>query len=186
MRKAIHVIRNLDLKHGGTSISVPELLLATAATGRYCNVALSFDETVGERNIGSNSTISTLKWSALRVPLNILFGGEVEDAIRKADVLQIHGLWQQQCITAGGLGRRHRKPIVISAHGMLERWALNNKRWKKGPYSLLVERPNLRSASVLRALTAAEASDYRRFGLRNPIAIIPNGVDPVGGAHPEL
>src|ERR1019366_6678208 len=109
-----------------------------------------------------------------------------EDAIRKADVLQIHGLWQQQCITAGGIGRRHRKPIVISAHGMLERWALNNKRWKKGPYSLLVERPNLRSASVLRALTAAEASDYRRFGLRNPIAIIPSGVDPVGGAHPEL
>jgi glycosyltransferase involved in cell wall biosynthesis len=57
------------------------------------------------------------------------------------------------------------------------------------PYSALVERRVLRSAACLRALTDTEAEDYRRFGLRNPIAVIPNGVDTTwagnSGLHKE-
>jgi glycosyltransferase involved in cell wall biosynthesis len=69
---------------------------------------------------------------------------------------------------------------------MLEPWARRNKAWKKWCYSLLVERPNLQHATLLRALTSAEATDYRRFGLNNPIAIIPNGVHAVERGSPEL
>jgi glycosyltransferase involved in cell wall biosynthesis len=66
--------------------------------------------------------------------------------------------------------------LVVSAHGMLDAWALRNKRWKKMAYGFL-ERANLRRAACLHALTETEVSDYRAFGLRNPVAIIPNGVD---------
>ncbi|MFZ0594098.1 MAG: glycosyltransferase, partial [Bryobacteraceae bacterium] len=69
-----------------------------------------------------------------------------------------------------------RKPYVVSAHGMLEPWALRNKGWKKRLYSLLIERRNVAGAACLHALTGAEAEEYRSFGARNPIAVIPNGV----------
>jgi glycosyltransferase involved in cell wall biosynthesis len=59
---------------------------------------------------------------------------------------------------------------------MLDAWQLRDKRWKKMPYSSLIERPNLLGAACLRALTRSEADDYRAFGLTAPVAIIPNGV----------
>ena len=60
---------------------------------------------------------------------------------------------------------------------MLESWALKNKRLKKQIYAALFERRNLQGAACLHALTQAEAQDYRNFGLKNPIAVIPNGVE---------
>ena len=47
------------------------------------------------------------------------------------------------------------------------------------------EDKNLRKADCLHALCAAEADNFRRYGLKNPIAIIPNGVDmSESGKHP--
>jgi glycosyltransferase involved in cell wall biosynthesis len=82
----------------------------------------------------------------------------------------------------------------VSAHGMLDRWALQQKRFKKALYAALMEIGNLQRAVCLRALTRSEADDYRRIGLTNPIAIVPNGVDvpkgisadPFWKAHPDL
>jgi poly(glycerol-phosphate) alpha-glucosyltransferase len=60
---------------------------------------------------------------------------------------------------------------------MLEPWALENSRWKKRLAALIFENRNLRSADCLHALCEAEARNMRNYGLRNPIAVIPNGVD---------
>ena len=68
---------------------------------------------------------------------------------------------------------------------MLESWALNNKRIKKAIYSAIAERRNVRGAACLHALTGAEAEDYRRFGARLPIAVIPNGVSVPATIDPE-
>jgi glycosyltransferase involved in cell wall biosynthesis len=69
---------------------------------------------------------------------------------------------------------------------MLDRWALNNKKFKKAVYAACVERPNLRRAHCLHALTHAELEDYRRFQLAVPIAVIPNGVSVPLGVGPEV
>jgi poly(glycerol-phosphate) alpha-glucosyltransferase len=60
---------------------------------------------------------------------------------------------------------------------MLERWALQNAKWKKQIAALLYENTHLRDAACLRALCEAEAQSIRAFGMRNPLCIIPNGVD---------
>ena len=99
-----------------------------------------------------------------------------EQQINQADGVHIHGLWEQSTSIAGRTARALRKPYILSAHGMLEPWALANKRFKKILYARLFERANLEGATCLHALTHAEARDYRSFGLRRPIAIVPNGV----------
>jgi glycosyltransferase involved in cell wall biosynthesis len=77
---------------------------------------------------------------------------------------------------------------------MLEQWELSNKGTKKQLYSAMFERRSLSLSSCLRALSEQEACDYRRYGLRNPIAVIPNGIAPLFRvstdetlmAHPEI
>src|SRR5437868_1254923 len=79
-----------------------------------------------------------------------------------------------------GSQRWHRqtgRPYVVHSHGMLEPWALRNAMWKKRVAALLYENQHLRGAACLRALSEAEAQSIRSYGLRNPICVIPNGVD---------
>ncbi len=72
-------------------------------------------------------------------------------------------------------GRGGRDPIVVSPHGLLKPWALQNSRWKKRVAALLYENEHLRHAACLHALNAAEAESFRDYGLKNPICVIPNG-----------
>ena len=69
--------------------------------------------------------------------------------------------------------RRH----VISPRGMLDPWALTHSRWKKRSAGLLFESKHLRTAACIHALCASEARAVRKFGLTNPICLIPNGID---------
>ena len=91
--------------------------------------------------------------------------------------VHIHGLWEQSTLIAARTARAKGIPYLVSAHGMLEPWALANKRVKKLVYAALFERSNIERAACLHALTQAEARHFIRFGAQSPIAVIPNGVD---------
>lgn len=52
-----------------------------------------------------------------------------------------------------------------------------NGRWKKRVASLLYEDTHLRRSACIHALCVPEAKAIRAYGLKNPICIIPNGVD---------
>jgi poly(glycerol-phosphate) alpha-glucosyltransferase len=94
------------------------------------------------------------------------------------DLIHVHGIWKYPSVVASRWSRRVGKPYVVSAHGMLDPWALNHSRWKKRLAYLAFEGAHLHGAACLRALCASEAESMRAFGLHNPIAIIPNGVHP--------
>jgi poly(glycerol-phosphate) alpha-glucosyltransferase len=97
--------------------------------------------------------------------------------IGSADLIHVHGLWMYPGILAASLSRTKACKRVVSPHGMLEPWALGNSPWKKRLAGWLFERKNLTSAHCLHALCANEARSFREFGLSNPIAVIPNGVE---------
>ncbi len=92
------------------------------------------------------------------------------------DVVHVHGLWMYPSVAAAAWGRRG-KPYVISPHGMLDPWALRNAYWKKRLAGLLYENAHLRGASCIHALCASEYHSIRAYGLGNPVAVIPNGVN---------
>ncbi len=60
---------------------------------------------------------------------------------------------------------------------MLAPWALKYKPWKKRLAWYLYARKDLSKVKVLHATSQSEANDLRRLGLKQPIAIIPNGVE---------
>lgn len=109
----------------------------------------------------------------------------VNREIDSADLIHVHGLWMYPGILAANVSRARGCKRVVSPHGMLEPWALKNSPWKKRLASWIFERNNLQSAHCLHALCVREAQNFRNYGLRNPIAVIPNGVDWDGMPVPE-
>ena len=97
-------------------------------------------------------------------------------AAQQYQILHQHGIWTALSrVTLRWESIRH-KPTVIAPHGSLEAWALKKSAWKKRLALWAYEAQNLREATCLHALTNSEALSFRQFGLRNPIAVIPNGI----------
>lgn len=93
------------------------------------------------------------------------------------DLLHTHGLWMFPSVAVSTWGKRTGKPWIVSPHGMLDPWAIENSRLKKRLAGLAYENKHLRGAACLHALCQAEADAIRAYGLTNPIAVIPNGVE---------
>jgi glycosyltransferase involved in cell wall biosynthesis len=172
------VVTHLDPKYGGLSSAVPALASAVAAAGQLSTSIASFC-LPGEHF----APVTTSPVAVRYMPLGRMNWFKDSSArhtfhnlVDHSAGVHIHGLWEHSTSAAAQRARALQKPYVVSAHGMLERWALANKRAKKTIYAALFERANLQKAACLHALTEAEARDYRNFGLSNPIAVIPNGV----------
>ncbi|MFO0426708.1 MAG: glycosyltransferase [Planctomyces sp.] len=93
------------------------------------------------------------------------------------DLLHLHALWMYPSLLSHQWTVHTRRPFLVTPNGMLDRWALANSRWKKQLAGVLYERASLNSAACLQANTTKELADIRNFGLRNPVCVIPNGVD---------
>jgi glycosyltransferase involved in cell wall biosynthesis len=94
------------------------------------------------------------------------------------DLIHSYGLWTDVNRLAGDIARRRGLPHLLAPCGMLAPGALQHHGWKKIPARLWFQDRALREARCLHAKSHKEYEDMRRFGLRNPVAIIPN---PVGG-----
>ena len=172
------VVSHLDPRYGGLSSVVPQLSSRIAATHQFEIDLAAFCEEGELYSSVSYPELSVTEWPTRRATWirNRTLRNRFHALVNAADGIHIHGLWEQSTAIAAPTARALRKPYILSAHGMLERWALSNKRLKKQIYAALFERANVRGAACLHALTHAEAADYRRFGAKGPIAIIPNGV----------
>jgi glycosyltransferase involved in cell wall biosynthesis len=93
------------------------------------------------------------------------------------DIAHVHGLWTYPSFAGYRWHRRTKRPLIYTAHGMLAPWALRNSAWKKRLVRVLWEDAAHRSAACFHVNSEAEHLTLRRYGLRNPICIIPNGVD---------
>ena len=93
------------------------------------------------------------------------------------DIAHVHGLWTYPSLAGHRWHRRTKRPLMYTAHGMLDPWALRNSAWKKRLVRALWEDTAHRSAACFHVNSEAEHITARRFGLRNPICVIPNGVD---------
>jgi glycosyltransferase involved in cell wall biosynthesis len=70
-----------------------------------------------------------------------------------------------------------RKPLFYHQRGVFDPRRLQFRRLKKRIYLELIEKPILRRATMLFALTQREVESYRRLGVVTPCRIIPNGVE---------
>jgi glycosyltransferase involved in cell wall biosynthesis len=101
-------------------------------------------------------------------------------AVSATDIIHNHGLWLFPNFYAAWHLKRSphsTAKIVHSPRGMLGKAARRISAWKKEPVWWLWQRAALQAAHCLHATAESEYHEIRQAGLRNPVAIIPNGID---------
>lgn len=95
----------------------------------------------------------------------------------KFDILNGHGIWQMPVHHMAQLAKKKGIPYIITPRGMLEPWAMNAGKWKKKVAMALYQRKDLENSNCIHATAQMEAENIRQLGFKNPIAVIPNGID---------
>ena len=94
-----------------------------------------------------------------------------------SDLIHSHGIWEYTSLICNEFLKKRQKPFIVSSHGMLEPWALNNSHIKKKFFYHLMDKKYLSNASAIQVLNNNEADSLTKLGIRTPVHIIPNGVD---------
>lgn len=103
------------------------------------------------------------------------------------DIIHAHGLWLMPNVYPSWVGHKSGRSVIISPRGMLGPEALRFSRLKKQAFWYLLQKSAVKAARCLHATSNQEYEEIRLFGLNNPVAVIPNGIDlPELNVHPSL
>jgi len=107
----------------------------------------------------------------------------LEWIVSSVDVVHTQMPFVYPTYAAGKAAIRHQKPLFYQQRGVFDPERLKFRGVKKRLYIKAIDRPIMRKATTLIALTEAEVRSYRALGVQTPCCVIPNGVDIV--QHPE-
>lgn len=92
-------------------------------------------------------------------------------------VVHQHGIWMAASHAVTNFAFQNKIPLVLAPRGMLEPWAIGNSKWKKKLAWMLYQKRDLEKVDVFHATAHSEAESIRLLGFKQPIAVIPNGVE---------
>lgn len=204
--RILHVIGSLDPKYGGPPKIAACLASAQAGLGHDVHILSQSspgrDEQV-QNMLKDIPDIEKVNFNQVmcRSGYRWLFEARLkrlmQDAVRHADVVHLHNVWELILISASNECRRMGKPYLILLNGMLDPWSLSQKRLKKKLAIALLYRRMYNGAAALHLGNIDEQNLLQPLALTSPCQIIPNGVFleeieplPPAGAfrvkHPEL
>jgi glycosyltransferase involved in cell wall biosynthesis len=176
--RAIQIVADLHVKHGGPSLSVPRLAQALTHCGIETEVF-----SVGDTAAAGDTRQHRFAADFANAPFLSQFclSGALAKAIdseaRGGAVLHSHGLWLAPNFYPAASARRFKRPLVTAPRGMLAGAALNFSRGKKALMWALAQKRALQAVTCFHATSQDEANDIRSHGFTQPIALVPNGVD---------
>jgi glycosyltransferase involved in cell wall biosynthesis len=196
-RTAVQLTTGLTERAGGPYQTVAGLTKALAADGRYAPVVAgavgSYTPRACDAAHWGGCPIVTGQVSLPGLPTCGRDSFTQQFVRSPPAVVHVHGLWDASTFAAMQILETVDRPLVMSPRGMLEPWALEQRWLKKRVFLLTVMRRVFARVDLLHATSDLEAVSLRRLGLRQPIAVIPNGVEtpaatarPGGGAERRL
>jgi glycosyltransferase involved in cell wall biosynthesis len=195
--QAVHTIPGLKRAAGGVSRSVPGLCTALSRAGLPTLLVSQRDRNtprqsplLPDADVVPTRLIEGYDWERLRVSFTPGLARELEGICRDAApcVVHDHGLWLHMNHVTARVAARTGVRRVVSPRGMLDGWSLQYRGWKKNLAWSMYQRRDLELASAFSATSLREADSIRALGLRQPVAVIPNGIDMPGQsprAQPE-
>ena len=97
--------------------------------------------------------------------------------LRSIDIVHTQMPFVYPTQAAARLAIEHGTPLFYSQRGVFGPSHLRFRALKKSIYLRLVERPIMRRATGLVALTPEEVTSFQSFGVQTPIHLVPNGID---------
>lgn len=173
-----HIVANIDEEASGTTYTVPSLVAALNRRGHDAEVV-----TVSRKGLTIAFGAPVRSFTADKVfpPVLKRLGRSRQMAqyikTTNPDIFHANGLWMMSSIYPATYAARSGKPLVLAPHGMLGRDALKFSRPVKNLFGILYQNRAFQSVSCFQATAQSELEDIRAFGLKQPVAIVPNGID---------
>lgn len=170
--KVCHVISSIDRSSGGTS---EYLRLLTNELSSKCDNLI-----IAKR---SNDPVDLNNAVEVKLASNVgkLFTKRKSSFVNllneNCQLFHGNGLWQYPVNLMVKSALKRNIPYIISVHGMLEPWSLAQGKIKKKLALSLFQYNDLKRAACIHATSLQEVENIRKIGFKNPIAMIPNGVN---------
>jgi glycosyltransferase involved in cell wall biosynthesis len=173
--KVLHVIPSLSFKCGGPVKAIYGMAEAQARAGLKVRLLATDFWQEEQVNIpGCEIRVFPCLFDRWRWSPGL--GKALPEAVRWADVVNLHTLWSYPIAAASHACRAAGVPYVLRPCGMLDSWSLSQKRWKKRLYASLTERRTINGAASLWFTSAEERATARAFNYCCPETVIPLGL----------
>ena len=174
--KVLQVVPHIGEESSGPSYSVPGLCRGLAENG--VETRLSFLGKVPERLKGE-------KYKAISYPqhdkLNLGWSPEMlrglREACRTADIIHSNSLWMMPNVYPAWAVKGTKCKLVVAPRGTLAAWSLEKGWLKKKIFGWLLQNQVLRCADMFHATSEKEYEEIRAAGYKQPVAIVPIGMD---------
>jgi glycosyltransferase involved in cell wall biosynthesis len=183
--KVLHAIPSLDPATGGPPVVALRLAAAQSALGCQTQIVSYRFPNAESRVAASLATIPRVANVKLEYlpPLTryerfFARGARstLAPMISQFDLIHLHGVWDPIIKAVADLAHQQKKPYVLTPHGMLDPWAISQKKWKKQLALTLGYRPMLNNAAFLHYLNEDEKKLAQPLGIKSPARVLPNGI----------
>jgi len=175
----LHVIGWIAERYGGPPRNVRDVAAAQAAMGHRVTV-LTTDRDGPQRlpERERRRLSSAHRWEVVPVPtrgpaVSPSFVHRAWQLVATADVVHLHGIYSPATAIGGAIAAWRGVPFVQQLHGAATYYHWPEKRWKKGPWELLIQRPLLARAGAAIAMTEMEAEQGSKAFPKARMRIVP-------------
>ena len=180
--RVLHVISTLDPRSGGPAVAAAGLAQAQLQAGMQVSVVATRgprdDPDAAEPLLKQGISVETIGPATGPLCRHPQLAAGVRQQVSRADIVHIHGLWEEVQHQAAIAARAGGVPYLIRPCGMLDPWSLSQSRWKKRLYMAWRLRRNLNHAAAIHFTTSIERDLTTPLHLKPPAIVEPNGVDP--------
>lgn len=184
--KVLQVIASVSTMRGGTSTAISNLAFALSRRGINVDIAATDDDGPRqhlrvERGKFIDSPGRRLIYFRRQTQFYSTSLPMLAWLLRNArhyDVIHAHGLFNFTPVAAALAAVTARRPYVLTPHGTLDRWGLENRRPTMKRLSIrLLESRLIRSAAVVHFTSEIERNHAREQAHLSNTAVIPLGID---------
>ena len=179
--RILHVISSLNPGGGGPVFALQGLANAQHAHGLRVSVAASWcgdpADTVAPAMQNLGIPVTLIGPTHTRLQWHVRTGTVLRALIAQADIVHIHGIWEDIQHQAAAIARELCKPYIIRPCGMLDPWSLTYHRARKRLGLAVRVRRDLQEAAALHFTAESERDLTKPLQLRCPAIIVPNGLD---------
>jgi len=148
--RILHFMPSLDPAGGGPVRTVLDLCLALSERGHECTVMTTDMTGAPGWDKPGQPRLAFLGGPSVRVrPFSGAQRAKARELIASHDVVHVPGVWEMSNAQIGNDARRLGKPYVVSLHGMLDDWCMQQGLLKKRVFMSMFTRACLEKAGAV-------------------------------------
>jgi hypothetical protein len=170
-KKIFHLAENVSLESGGVRTVVINL-------HNYINENIYYNSNIITNKKEKNDSFIEFPSTQLR---SWNYSREIKSNLEKqfypTDILHLHGVFMHIQYVSSILAKKNKIQNIITPHGMLEPWIMNDNKLKKKLYFELILKNIISNSKVLHAITPLEKDNLFKLTKHRNIIEIPNFIN---------